>query len=63
MIDELNTKSETLESVDKDGKPVGRGWAIQSFDNLAIDILETRPMRVSLYIPTPENTVIQHAVS
>ena len=54
LIDELNTKSETLEQVDKDGKPIGSGWANVSFDKLSIDILETKPMRASSYIPTPE---------
>ena len=29
LIDELSTKSETLEQVDKDGKPIGSGWAIR----------------------------------
>ena len=28
LIDELNTKSETLETVDEDGKPIGSGCAI-----------------------------------
>ena len=54
LIDELNTKSETLEQVDEDGKPIGSGWANVSFDKLSIDILETKPMRASSYIPTPE---------
>ena len=31
LIDELKTKSENLEQVDKDGKPIGSGWAILSF--------------------------------
>ena len=29
LIDELNTKSETLGTVEKDGKPIGCGWAYQ----------------------------------
>ena len=47
LIDELNTKSETLEQVDKDGKPIGSGWAIVSSDKLSVDIFETKPMRAS----------------
>ena len=47
LIDELNTKSETLEQVDKDGKPIGSGWAIVSCDKLSIDMFETKPIRVS----------------
>ena len=31
LIDELNTTSETFKQVDKDGKPIGSGWAILSF--------------------------------
>ena len=54
LIDELNTKSENLAQVDKDGKPIGTGWAIASCDKLSIDIFETKPMRASSYIPTPE---------
>ena len=54
LIDELNTKSETLEQVDKDGQPIGSGWAILFFNKLSIDILETKAMRASSYIPTPE---------
>ena len=54
LIDELNTKSETLEQVDKDGKPIGSGWAILFFNKLSIDIFETKAMRASSYIPTPE---------
>ena len=54
LIDGLSTKSETLEQVDKDGKPIGSGWAILSFNKLPIDILETKAMRASSYIPTPE---------
>ena len=47
LIDELSTKSETLEQVDKDGKPIGSGWAIVKFDKLSIDILETKALRTS----------------
>ena len=54
LIDELSTKSETLEQVDKDGKPIGSGWAIVKFDKLSIDIFETKALRASSYIPTPE---------
>ena len=54
FIGELNTKSETLEQVDKDGKPIGKGWAIVSFNKLSIDIFETKVRRASLYLPTPE---------
>jgi len=54
LIDELNTKSETLEQVDKDGKPIGSGWAILFFNKLSIDIFETKAMRASSYIPTRE---------
>ena len=32
LIDELNTKSETLEAVDQDGKPFGSGRANKSSD-------------------------------
>ena len=54
LIDELNAKSETLEQVDKDGQPIGSGWAIVSFDMISIDIFETKPMRASSYIRTHE---------
>ena len=54
FIDELTTKSETLETVDRDGKPIGSGWAIKLFDKLAIDLFETKPMRVFSFSPTPE---------
>ena len=47
LIDELNTKSETLEQVDKDGKPIRSGWAIVSFNKLSIDIFETKSMRAN----------------
>ena len=47
LIDALNTKSVTLEQVDKDGKPIGSGWAIVSSDKLSVDIFETKPMRAS----------------
>ena len=63
LIDKVNTTYETLEQVDKDGKPIGIGWAIVSVDKLSIDILETKPMRASSHIPTPEKgTVMQNAV-
>ena len=54
LIDELTTISETLAQVDREGKPIGSGWAIVAFDKLSIDIFETKPMRASSYIPTPE---------
>ena len=63
LIDELNTKSETLEQVNKDSKPLGSGWAIVSFDKLSIVIVETKPLRPSSYIPKPGSTLIQNAVS
>ena len=28
LIDEVSTKSETLEQVDKDSKPIGSGWGV-----------------------------------
>ena len=62
LIDALNTKSVTLEQVDKDGKPIGSGWAIVSFDKLSTDIFKTKPMRASSYMPTHENSVMQCAV-
>ena len=43
-----------MEQVDKDGQPIGSGWAIVSFDMISIDIFETKPMRASSYIPTHE---------
>ena len=54
LIDELSTKSEALEQADKGGKPIGSGWALVSFNKLSIDIFETKALRASSYIPTPE---------
>ena len=38
----------------KDGKPIGSGWGIVSFNKLSINIFETKARRASSYIPTPE---------
>ena len=54
LIDELSIKSETLEQVGEDGSPIGSGWGIVSFNKLSTDVLETKAMRASSYIPTPE---------
>jgi hypothetical protein len=54
LIDKLSTKSDTLEQVDKDGKPIGSGWAIVYFNKLSIDIFKTKALRASSDIPTPE---------
>jgi hypothetical protein len=32
----------------------GSGWQVKKYRNLAIDIFETKPLRASSYIPTPE---------
>ena len=47
LINELNDTAKTFEKIDKDGTPIGTGWAIQSFDKSAIYIFETKPMRGS----------------
>ena len=62
LIDELNIASETQAPVEKDGKPIGHGWAIISFEKLSIDMFETKPMRACSWNPTPENAVIQNPV-
>ena len=54
QISEMSSKIETLDQRDVEGKPMGSGWMIVSIDKLAIDIFETKPLRGSSYIETPE---------
>ena len=54
MIEQINNKAELLEQTDKNGRVIGSGWALQAINKLNIDIFETKPLRGSSYIPTPE---------
>ncbi|MFM7977914.1 MAG: hypothetical protein ACKPKO_01250, partial [Candidatus Fonsibacter sp.] len=54
QLKEIISKIDVLEQADVEGKPMGSGWTIVSIDKLVIDIFETKPLRGSSYIPTPE---------
>ena len=54
QISEMSSKIETLDQRDVEGKPMGSEWMIVSIEKLAIDIFETKPLRGSSYIETPE---------
>ena len=43
-----------MDQRDAEGKPMGSGWRVISIDTLAIDIFETKPLRGSSYIETPD---------
>ena len=53
QINELATMMDTLYLTDKDGKPIGSGWKIQTINKLCVDIFQTRDLRGSSYIETP----------
>ena len=53
-INKYNIKDRSIDHRDVEGKPMGSGWKIVSIDKLAIDIFETKPLRGSSYIETPE---------
>ena len=53
QINELATMMDTLYLTDKDGKPIGSGWKIQTINKLCVDIFQTRDLRSSSYIETP----------
>ena len=50
----MASKVEVLDQKDAEGKSMGSGWTIVSIDKLAIDTFETKPLRGSSYIETPE---------
>ena len=49
-IHEFTTKTDTFELIDKDGNPLGSGWAIAYVDKPCVDILQTRDPRGPIYI-------------
>ncbi len=52
MLEQIKkSKAERLEQTDVNGKPIGSGWSIKSIYELTIDILETKSIRASSYIP------------
>ena len=53
QLNELATMMDTLYLTDKDGKPIGSGWKIQTINMLCVDIFQTRDIRGSSYIETP----------
>ena len=53
LINELATMMDTLYLTDKDGKPIGSGWKIQTINKLCVDIFQTKHLRGSSYIETP----------
>ena len=54
QIQDMASNIEVLGQMDVECKPMGSGWKINSIDELAIDIFETKPLRGSSYIKTPE---------
>ena len=50
----MTTNKETLDQRNADNRPMGSGWSIVSSATLSIDMLETKPLKGSSYIPTPE---------
>ena len=54
QLREMASKVEVLDQKDAEGKSMGFGWTIVSIEKLAIDTFETKPLRGSSYIETPE---------
>ena len=54
QLQEMASKVEVLDQKDAEGKSLGSGWTIVSIDKLAIVTFETKPLRGSSYIETPE---------
>ena len=54
QMKEMARNIEVLEQQYAEGKPIGSGWTIVSIGKLMIDIVETKPLRGSSYIQTPE---------
>ena len=50
----MTTNKETLDQRNADNRPMGSGWSIVSSATLSIDMFETKPLKGSSYIPTPE---------
>ena len=52
QLGELIPRCEAIEHAD--GASIDSGWIVKTYDTLFIDIFETKPLRGSSYIETPE---------
>ena len=52
QLGELIPRCEAIEQAD--GASLDSGWIVKTYDTLFIDIFETKPLRASSYIETPE---------
>ena len=52
-INELATMMDALYLTDKDGKSIGSTWKIQTIIKLCVENFQTRDLRGSSYIETP----------